>query len=125
MLIDTDVLIWFMRGSERAASFLDRSAPLALSAVTYMELVQGMRDKRELALFRRALKAWRAPVLPINEAISNRAMVYVEQHFLSHAVRLADALVAATAIEHGLSLGTANSKHYQPISELTVVRFTP
>lgn len=125
MLVDTDVFIWFMRGSEKAAGFLRGAKATAISAVTYMELVQGLRDKHELAALRRALKAWRAPVLPINEAISNRAMVYVEQHFLSHAVRLADALIAATAIEHGLPLGTANVKHYKPIPELTVVRFAP
>ena len=125
MLVDTDVLVWFMRGSERAAAFLQRSPSLALSAVTYMELVQGMRDKRELAALRKALKSWRAPVLPITEAVSNRAMVYVEQHFLSHALRLADALIAATAVEHGLPLGTANLKHYKVIAELTTVRFSP
>ncbi|MDF1553448.1 MAG: type II toxin-antitoxin system VapC family toxin [Deferrisomatales bacterium] len=125
MLVDTDVLIWYMRGKEKAAAFLEQIPSPALSVVTYMELVQGMRDKRELAVLRRALKAWRAPVLPISEAVSNRAMVYVEQHFLAHSLRLADALIAATAVECGLPLATANVKHYRVIDELSVVSYAP
>ena len=41
MLVDTDVLIWYLRGHEEAARFLDSLQELKLSAVTWMELVQG------------------------------------------------------------------------------------
>lgn len=125
MLVDTDVLIWYMRGSSPAAAFLAEVPAFAISAVTYMELVQGMRNKRELHGLRRALRAWRSPVLPITEAITNRALGYVEQHFLSHSLRLADALLAATAVEHGMPLATGNAKHYRPVAELSLRRFIP
>ena len=39
MLVDTDVLIWNLRGNDRAAEALDSSAPFYLSAVTWMEHV--------------------------------------------------------------------------------------
>jgi predicted nucleic acid-binding protein len=45
MLVDTDVLIWYLRGHMGAAGFLDMLPKLALSAVTYMELVQGCRNR--------------------------------------------------------------------------------
>ena len=48
MLVDTDVFIWYLRGYERAAQFLDALPTARISAVTYMELVQGMRNQREL-----------------------------------------------------------------------------
>lgn len=34
----------------------------------------------------------------VNEEISNKAMFYVEQYYLSHSVHLADALIGATAV---------------------------
>ena len=125
MLVDTDVLIWYMRGQPPAAKFLAELQAFSISAVTYMELIQGMRNKAELLALRRALTTWRTPVLPVTEAISNRAMTYVEEHFLSHSLRLGDALIAATAVEHGLSIATANTKHYRVLSELVLHPFQP
>ena len=49
MILDTDVLIWFLRGNQRAVDFIMETMPFSISIVTYMELVQGMHDKRELA----------------------------------------------------------------------------
>lgn len=124
MLVDTDVLVWYLRGAERARAFLGQIRSPAISSVTYIELVQGMRNKRELAALRRSLKAWRAPVLPVGESASRRAMVLVEQHFLSHSLRLADALIAATAIDAGLPLATGNLKRYRVIEGLSLVPFS-
>lgn len=125
MLIDTDVLIWYLRGNERAAKVIDSGNPFAISAVTYMELVQGMRDKAELRALRAALRQWRAPVLQIDESVSSRAMFYVERHFLSGAVRMADALIGATAAGHGMTLLTGNTKHYKPLADVDLKLFRP
>jgi hypothetical protein len=46
-LIDSDIIIWNWRSQESAATLL-AAEPFAISAVTYMELVQGMRNAREL-----------------------------------------------------------------------------
>ena len=104
---------------------MDDLPTLQLSAVSYMELVQGMRNKRELETLRADIDQRRATILPITEATSARAVTLVENHFHSHALQLADALIAATAIEHGLSLATGNDKHYRVIDDLklTVFRF--
>ena len=125
MLVDTDVLIWYLRGNEKARRFLHAHPGFSISAVTYMELVQGMSDKEELRLLRRTLHGWKTPVLPIDDTVSSRAVLYVEEHFLAHSLQLADALIAATAVEYGLPLATANVKHYRPIRELTLQPFRP
>jgi len=39
-------------------------------------------------------------------------MFIVEQQFLSHSILLADALIGATAISHGIPILTGNDKHY-------------
>ena len=84
-----------------------------------------MRNKRELELLKADLDQRRATILPITETISARAVTLVENHFYSHALQLADALIAATAIEHGLSLATANDKHYRVVTNLQLEVFRP
>ncbi len=125
MLVDTDVLIWYLRGDARAAEALEAASEFQLSIVTYMELVQGMRSKDELRVLRSALSGWGTQVLMIDELISTRAMLYVEEYALAHGMRLADALVAATAVAHGIPLLTANVKHYRHVPDLQIERFRP
>lgn len=125
MLVDTDVMIWFLRGNAKAAGALDALERIHLSVVTYIELVQGMRDKTELRALRETLRDWAIPVVPIDEDISTRAAFYVEEHFHASGLRLADALIAATAINLGLPLLTANTKHYRIFRDLELHRFRP
>lgn len=125
MLVDTDVLIWNFRGNERAAQALDQSAAISLSAVSYMELLQGLRDKSELRALRQAIRYWRADILHIDHDISSRAMYLVETYSLSHGLQMADALVASTALSAGLPLFTANGKHYRFIDDLEIKIFRP
>ncbi len=125
MLVDTDVLIWYLRGNERAFDAIESLNGFCMSVVTYMELVQGMRNKRELNALRQAIRAWDCKLLYITEEISARAMFAVEQHFLSHALQLADALIGATAIVHGLPILTANDKHYRILKDIRIKTFRP
>lgn len=125
MLVDTDVLIWNLRGNVRAADRLDAMPGFCLSAVTYMELAQGVRDKAELRALRQALNFWAARVVQIDEAVSARACFLVEQYALSHSMQMADALIAATALERGLDLLTANDRHYRHVDGLGIEVFRP
>ncbi len=125
MVIDTDVLIWYMRGNEKAYQLIENSKNFFISAITYMELVQGLRNKQELTKFRKALNGWNAQILYVSEEVSAKAMFYVEQHFLSHSMQLADALIGATAIAHDLPILTGNDKHYKVIKDLQIKKFVP
>ena len=125
MLIDTDVIIWYMRGNENAFKTLEKLTSFTISVVTYMELVQGMRNKKELAVLRKALKLWNTKLIYITEEISSKAMFYVEQHYLSHSVELADALIGATAVSYSIPLLTGNDKHYKTVKEIKLSKFRP
>lgn len=124
-LVDTDVIIWFLRGHRKAARELERLGEFAVSAVTYIELVQGMRNKEELRGLRLALRDWGTRVLPITDDISDRATFYVEEHFLRANLRIADALIAATAAVHAIPLLTGNVKRYRVILGLPLRVFKP
>jgi len=125
MIVDTDVLIWYLKGNDNAYRVIEDSEHFCISAVTYMELVQGMRNKNELASLRQALHAWTTRILSISEEISIKAMFYVEQHFLSHSIQLADALIAATAQVYALPVLTGNDKHYRALKGLDIKKFRP
>jgi len=125
MLIDTDVIIWYLRGNEKARDVIDNNPGFLISVVTYMELVQGMRNQRELRELRRAMRDWKVEILYIDEEISSKAMFLVERHFLSDSMRLADALIASTALTNGIAILTANDKHYKVVSQLEVEVFRP
>ena len=125
MLIDTDVIIWYMRGNANARDYLDAHPRFRISVITYMELVQGMRNKQELQALRRALRNWKVEMIYVNEEISSKAMFYVEQYYLSHYLHLADALIGATAVSYGIPLLTGNFKHYQTIKEVEIAEFKP
>jgi len=125
MVIDTDVLIWYMKGNQKAYKAIENSKNFFISVVTYMELVQSMRNKNELNNLRRALHVWDSKILYISEEISVKAMFFVEQHFLSHSIQLADALIGATAIAYGLPILTGNDKHYKILKDMQIKKFRP
>jgi predicted nucleic acid-binding protein len=125
MLVDTDVIIWFLRGNQLAEARLNQIPKLRLSVITYMELVQGMRNKQELQALQKTVQLYQWQILPVDEAICHRAVRYVENYSLSHAMRLADALIAATAVHYELILLSANDKHYSVLSDLKLEVFRP
>ncbi|MBI5816769.1 MAG: type II toxin-antitoxin system VapC family toxin [Nitrospinae bacterium] len=123
MIFDTDVLIWAFRGHKRAAVAIDRAKARHIAIVNYMELVQGAREKSEIRIIRSFLKDLGFDVLPLSENIGSRAVVYLEEYALKSGMRLADALIAATAVENQVPLCTANTKHFREISELELKSF--
>jgi predicted nucleic acid-binding protein len=90
-----------------------------------MELLQGMRNKQELKQFQKMVKAWNIKVVYIDEEISAKALFYMEEYFLSHSMELADSLIGATCTKHGLTLITANDKHYKILKDLDIKIFRP
>ena len=88
-----------------------------------MELVQGMRNKDELRALQKTLREWNVKTIFINEEISAKALFYLEEYFLSHSMQLADSLIGATATTYGMTLITANDKHYRIIKEIDIQIF--
>jgi hypothetical protein len=124
-LIDSDVLVWLTRGHLRAAQRLHAINHWRISAVTYMELAQGCRDKAELARLKKGLAARRTEIVPITPAISERAAELIDSLALSHGMRLADALIGATALVDMDTLITANVKHFGAVEGLDFETFEP
>lgn len=125
MMHDTDILIWIQRGNRKAARLVEKDTARALSIQSYMELLQGARDKAEQQQIKHFLRAYDYAVLSLSENIGHRALVYIEEYALASGMRSADALIAATAVEGNLELLTSNTKHFRAVKDLRLRAFRP
>ena len=127
VVFDTDILIWYLRGNEKARHFME-SAPYqrrALSSLTFMELLQGCRNVLEAREVKAFISENISLVIHPDEVISRRAIALLEHHAFPHGLRVVDALIAASALETASSLATGNAKHYRPITPLNLILLKP
>ncbi|MCK4761585.1 MAG: type II toxin-antitoxin system VapC family toxin [Candidatus Aminicenantes bacterium] len=110
-LVDTDVLVDFLRGEEKAVDFVKRdSKKILISAITAAELYAAVREngeRRELDEFVEIFA-----VLPVTPGIAVKGGLFKRDFFKSFRIGLADAIIAATAEIHEADLKTLNSKHF-------------
>lgn len=125
MIFDTDVLIWVQRANSNARQLINQTPNRFIAIVTYLELIQGATDKRHLNALSLFLQKTKFEVLPLTEEIGQRALALLTTFRLSHHMSSADALIAATAIEHGLPLCSGNAKHFRQIPQLNFQIFKP
>lgn len=119
MLVDSDVLIDFLRGLPEARDFvLSLPREAAISAITVAELHVGVREGKERTALQGMLDSFR--VLPLDAEIARRGGLWRRDFGRSHGVGLNDALIAATAELHALPLATLNLKHYPMLQEKQV-----
>jgi toxin FitB len=116
MLLDSNILIYAAQlGYARLRRFIADHAP-AVSAVSYVEVLgyhQLVDEERQyLEEFFRL-----AQVLPLSQAVLDQAVALRQQRKMS----LGDALVAGTALVHGLTLVTRNVEDFHWIQGLSLL----
>ena len=110
-LLDTDIVVEYLRGSDRAAQFLEElKGDLLISAISVAELWAGVKGKDEEQALDQFLVAFR--IVSIDDEVGKQAGLLRRQFGPSHGTGLADALVAASAMREGANLVTFNTKHY-------------
>jgi predicted nucleic acid-binding protein len=123
LIIDTDVLIWYSRGKQEAIDLIHSLDKFNISVVTYIEIIQGVRNKKELKSFKKALRVLKAHVIQVDEIISTKAMFFIEQYTLSHSMALADALIGAAYILKQEPLVNGNVKLYKHLPGIKIEPF--
>ena len=119
ILIDTDILIDYLRGINSAILFVEEhSAEAHVSAINIAELYQGVRAGIEQVKLAKTLTAMTC--LPTTSETAELAGLFSRDFRPSHGCGLADCLVAGTAQLHGLSLATLNSKHFPMLKDVIV-----
>lgn len=117
-LIDTDVIIEYLRGREQAIKYLESlEGTLHVSAITVAELYSGVRDNEQEALAQ-FLSAF--DVVAVDHALAQDAGLCRKSHKPAHGTGLADAIVAMSAKAAGAVLVTFNERHYPMVDDLAV-----
>lgn len=124
-MIDTDILIWILRGREEVNDQMKRlavetSGELFITPIQTAEIFAGARENEKDATgaFLSALKLFQPGY---REGMY--AGTYLKQYKKSHSVTLADALIAASVVCEGMRLWTMNIRHYPMLEEKHIVTF--
>ncbi len=125
MIYDTDILIWVQRGNEKAAKLIEKDEDKYLSIQSYMELLQGAKNKTHHKYVKDFISEFEFSILPLTENIGHRALIYVGEHALCSDMRAGDAIIAATAIENNIVLASSNVKHFKVVKKLQLKTFRP
>lgn len=117
LLLNTGVLIEYLRGRGRAVEYLEGlTSDLYVSVISIAELFAGARGEEEEQL-KQFLLAFSA--LPVTETTAWLGGRYRRDYGRSHGTGLAGALIAATAEENEVTLVTFNQRHF-PMVEIRV-----
>ena len=113
VLCDTNILIHAFKGRLDTIQALNNIgySNIALSAVTVMELYQGMRNKNELAQMKKKIKYF--DIVQFDDLISEKSIDFIAQFRLSHGLQIPDAIIGATAVIHQIPLFTYNLKDFR------------
>ena len=112
-LIDTDIIIWVLRGNEKYENLLQSlkdKNPLSISTITiaeiYMNIFPSEIVKTENLLIE--LQTW-----DVTSAIAKQGGFYWQEHIKKlKKLSLTDCLIAATANANNLTLVSLNTKHF-------------
>jgi len=126
-LLDTDTLTEFLKRRNpnvglHATAYLLQHGVFTFSSVTRFEVLRGLKEKgAESQIARFGEFCQRSTVLPVTEAVFDRASdLWVFGRQSGQPCQDADLLIAATALEHGLTLVTGNTSHFAWIPSLAL-----
>jgi predicted nucleic acid-binding protein len=117
LLLDTDVLVDFLRGYPKAVTFVKaNSTRIILSSIVVAELYAGVKGDAEITILKNFISLFR--IIPVTAEIAKSGGLYERDYGKSHGVGLADAIIAATCEAENAELRTLNIKHYPMIAGL-------
>ena len=117
-IIDTSVLVDYLRGLPLAIEFLDSIKLPHISIITWMEIIQGSRNKRDIKINSFFLSNFK--VIKIDKQISNLTMDLMKKYKLKYNLLILDAFIAATAVNQNKKLITRNIKDFKFIKRLKI-----
>jgi len=117
ILLDTDVLVDFFRGHNKAVDFVNvHSARIILSSIVVAELCAGVKGETEQAALEDFISLFR--VVPVDVEIAKAGGLHKRNYGKSHGVGIADGIIATTAEAENAELKTLNTKHYPMLKGL-------
>ena len=117
ILVDTDVMIDYLRGHKRAIVLIRKHADrIILSSIVVAELYAGVKGDDEREILDELVSLF--PVVGVTREIARAGGLFKRDYGKSHGISLADAILAATAQSETAELCTLNVKHYPMLKGL-------
>lgn len=120
-MFDTSILVDYIREYEPAVDYLQLAISkekASISVISAMELVQGAGDKKSFHIVQTFLSHF--SIIHLSDAISEEAFNLQQTYHFPYHLKLADALIAATALAHNSTLVTQNVKDFTFISKIKI-----
>jgi predicted nucleic acid-binding protein len=114
-LIDTNVFSRIFKGDLQVTQFVENLESI-IDVTIYIECLQGSKSNQEKRAVEKYLQKF--SLLPITSESSVVAIELIRNYSNSHGLLLADALIAATALENDLTVLTYNIADFQFIKDL-------
>ena len=119
--MDTGIVIRHLRGQRQAVQLmrgLGKTSRLGIASVTRLELHAGMHPDEKFAT-RRLLSRFRT--YDLDKETADRAGEFINQaRSQQNGLSVPDAIIAATAVQHSLTLVTLNQSDFINISGLSL-----
>ena len=112
-LLDLGILIRHLRDHKGYPELVDRltdEADIYISVMTRFEIVRGMKDREQETTFN--LLESLDTIIMSNEIADRAGEIVRSGRTRGITFGEADAIIAATAMQHGLALVTTNAKHF-------------
>ena len=118
VLCDTNIFISAFNGRQDTINQLNTIGlkNVVLSAISVMELYQGMSNKAELAQMKKRIAFY--DVIQVENGISERAIELMDEFKLSHGLTIPDAIIGATALVHKMELYTYNLRDFDFLPDI-------
>jgi tRNA(fMet)-specific endonuclease VapC len=123
VLVETTILVDYLRGSRAAADFLDAAraeGELFSSAVTKAELIVGSRTRAESRAIDQLFARFRVEAITAHDSIL--ALKWLSRFYHASGVGFHDCLLGAAAVRMRIPIATLNDKHFKPLPGVKVVR---
>ena len=115
-LIDTNIIIYLTQGKLKTSDFAKKGSNLYISSITYMEAIgYSFPNHNEEEAVTELCNMFKR--LFLSEAVEKQTIILRK----ANKIKLPDAIIAATAIVHNLTLVTHNSDDFKNILKLKVL----
>jgi predicted nucleic acid-binding protein len=123
LLIDTNIIIYLLNGNKHHIEFVRKlgGRKLGTSVISFIEVLVGTKNPREQKEVSKLLENFE--VIPLNKEISTRTANFLrgKKKKSTSNPKLADIIIASTALELKVPLVTNNPKDFKTFKKLKLI----
>ncbi|MEX2605641.1 MAG: type II toxin-antitoxin system VapC family toxin [Gracilimonas sp.] len=121
MIVDTNIIIDFLKGHKEANRFIEAHKPISTSVVVVSELFAGVKSKSDMREIREFLTF--VELVDVTEVIAKNAGLLRRKYLKSHGIEIPDALIAATANYLKVPVASLDKKHFSILTEDLIIPY--